>query len=76
MIEGQSQWENEDFDYPVYDIKLYLMVRSQSLSLGNVKYLFIIFALRFILTRSGSISQGPDYGSNKTVQSFNEDYDY
>ena len=40
----------------VYDIKLHLMVRLQSWSVGKLEYPFITITLRFTLTRSGSTS--------------------
>ena len=45
------------FDFPCsdYDIKLHLMVRLYSLSLGNVDYFFITFTLKSTLNQSSSI---------------------
>ena len=46
------------------------MVRLHSWSLENVEYPFITITLRSTLTWSGSTCEGPIYGSNTTVQTY------
>ena len=52
---------------PLYDTKLYLVMRSSSRALRGVEYLFIVMTPRSTLTRSGRTSSGPIYGSNKAI---------
>ena len=44
--------------YPGNDIKLHLMVRLQSWSLGNEEYFFIMITFLFTLTRSARTCLG------------------
>ena len=57
-----------------YDIKLHLILRLQSLSLGNVEYPFITITLRSTLTMSRNTCWGYICWSNQTVHSFIQDY--
>ena len=47
------------------------MLSSNAGALGNAEYSFIAIAPRFTLAWSGSIWQGPIYGSNRTVWHLN-----
>ena len=51
-----------NYSYSGYDTKLYLIVRLQSWSLGNVEYPFITITLRSTLTWYGSTFRAPSTG--------------
>ena len=53
-----------------FDIKPHLMMRLQSLSLGNVEYPLFTITLKTILTQSDGTCKGHMYGSNRIVQSY------
>ena len=52
------------------------MVRLRSWILGNGEYLFITITLKSTLIRISSTCLGPIYDSNRTVQSFTNEYHY
>ena len=70
----EASSKSQDCSCPENDIKLHLIARLQSWSLGNVEISVITIILRSTSTQGCCTCYHPIYGSNRTVQSSTCDY--